>query len=100
MPVLSVHESANKGAWLAPTRYLCFERLPFPGRKTTVWAVVSQSSGVKLGELRWYAPWRQYVLWPERGMVFNRECLADIQDRLDTLMRWRKNVRHNLGETT
>ena len=81
-----------------PTRYLRFERIPFPGRKTTLWAVVSRSSGVSLGQIRWHGPWRQYVFHPAPETIFNVECMVDICDRIETLMRWRKNVRANLTQ--
>lgn len=84
-------------AWLAPTRYLRFERIPRPIRKTMTWAVVSQSSSVKLGEIRWHSPWRQYVFFPSAETIFNIECMMDICDRIATLMRWRKNIREHLA---
>lgn len=94
----AVEEGAYANAELLPTRYLRFQRIPKPGRKTMVWAIVSQSSGVKLGEIRWHAPWRQYCFYPSADTIFNMECMDDICDRIDTLMRWRTNVRRNLSQ--
>lgn len=86
------------GAHLMPTRYMRFERHDKPGRKTMTWAVVSQSNGVKLGEIRWHSPWRQYCFFPSGETIFNVECMNDIVDRIETVMRWRKNVQANLEE--
>lgn len=85
--------ASNDAVHLAPTRYLRFERMNRPGRKTMTWAVVSQSSGVKMGELRWHGPWRQYVFFPAGETLFNVECMNDICDRIGTMMRWRANIR-------
>jgi len=88
--------SVFEGAYLAPTKYMRFERVNRPGLKTMVWLVVSHSSGVKLGELKWHSPWRQYVFFPAPETLFNIECMVDISDRIATLMRWRENIRRNL----
>jgi hypothetical protein len=89
--------SAFEGAYLAPTKYLRFSRSPAPARKTMVWFVISQSSDVKLGEIKWHSPWRQYVFFPAPETLFNTDCLVVIADRIETLMRWRKNMRAHLG---
>ncbi len=89
-------ENTHEDAYLQPTRYLRFERIKRPERKTMTWAVVSQSSGVKLGEIRWHPPWRQYVFFPSAETLFNIECMVDICDRISTIMRWRKNIQENL----
>jgi len=88
--------SAYEGAYLALTRFLRFEQIHRPKRTTMTWAVVSQSSSVKLGEIRWHSPWRQYVFFPSAETLFNVECMVDICDRIETLMRWRQNVKANL----
>jgi len=86
--------------FLPPTRYLRFEYIKLPGRKTSTWAVVSRSSSVKLGEIRWHSPWRQYVFFPSAETLFNVECMGDICDRIQTLMRWRRNESLNRSKAT
>lgn len=93
-------ENDHIDTYLAPTRYLRFELVRRPGRKTMTWVVVSQSSGVKLGEIRWHSPWRQYCFFPSSETIFNVECMNDIVDRIETIMRWRKNIRANLEART
>ncbi len=51
-----------------------------PGRKTVDFQIVNMRSGALIGMVRWYGPWRQYVLFPEPMTVWSKGCLADIQD--------------------
>ena len=62
--------------------------------KTTVYGVFSKSSGDKLGEVRWYAPWRQYSFKtmndPRYETWFNPDCLDYITYFIRELMKQRK----------
>jgi hypothetical protein len=63
--------------------YLNFERWHELERGTTeVWGVISASSGDELGQIRWYGAWRQYVFFPAQHTLFNKTCLADIENVL------------------
>lgn len=84
-----------ENGYLAPTKYLRFEQVPNPGRKTSVWNVISQSSGEVLGRLAWHGPCRQYVFFPEAATLYNTDCLWHITERLGTLTRWHNNIRTN-----
>lgn len=42
-------------------------------------------SGEILGIVKWYGPWRQYCFHTIFGVVFNKQCLADIQDFLEKI---------------
>jgi len=46
--------------------------------KTAIYAVDSAQHGDRLGEIKWYGPWRQYCFYPKAGCVFNNDCLQDI----------------------
>jgi hypothetical protein len=51
------------------------------GKKTRVWTVHPiDGANSNLGEIRWYAPWRQYAFYPTRNSLFERQCLRDIAD--------------------
>lgn len=64
-------------------KYMLVERLlPNPGRKTSVWFILSASSGGRLGVVRWYGPWRQYTFCPDMHSVFNRDCMIDLSNFL------------------
>jgi len=84
------------GTYLMPTKYLRFERVENPGRKTMVWEVVSQSGGFVLGHIKWHGAWRQYCFFPSAETLFNTDCLDAITDRIATCNRWQRNVRANL----
>lgn len=43
-------------------------------KKTSIWRVLDRDS-VVLGEIRWYAQWRRYALFPEPGTVWEQNCL-------------------------
>ena len=71
-------------------KYLCFEELE-PKPKTKQFAVKNQSSGMILGYVKWYGPWRKYCFFINRAdLVFDAGCLADIQDFITKLMLERK----------
>jgi hypothetical protein len=53
--------------------------------KTKVILVISKSSESRLGIIKWFSRWRQYAFFPENGVVFNVECLEDIQSYMKGL---------------
>ena len=59
---------------------------------TKVYSIVSRSSYDILGEVKWYAPWRQYCFTPteEFGTVWSRGCLNEISLFLASLMEARR----------
>lgn len=53
--------------------------------KTRVWGVLSSrwivprgTVQTELGTIKWYAPWRRYVFFPQGGTLFDAGCLAEI----------------------
>jgi len=57
-------------------KYLIF-RVLAEKPKTKVWGCFSRH-GDKLGEVRWFARWRQYCYFPEVDTIYSSGCLADI----------------------
>ena len=53
---------------------------------TSIVSVLAKRTGAQLGQIRWYAPWRQYVLYPSPQTLFNGRCLADITSQLVAMM--------------
>ncbi len=51
--------------------------------KTNIWQVQDAASRV-LGEIRWYASWRRYALFPDTGTVWERDCLRTVADFCET----------------
>lgn len=58
--------------------------------KTKVWACVSNRGDATLGEVKWWAAWRQYCFLPRPAGVFNRGCLEDINDFINQAMKEHK----------
>ena len=48
--------------------------------KTLVYDILTKSSNIWLGQIRWYAKWRQYCFFPEKDTLFSRGCLCDISN--------------------
>lgn len=55
-------------------------KLSETGEKTNKWIVVSKEadSGIHLGIIKWYGPWRKYSFFPNEMTVFEQDCLRDI----------------------
>jgi hypothetical protein len=58
--------------------------------KTKIFDVLSNESGINLGEIRWHAPWRCYAFFPEPESFFERTCLSDIARFIRSQMRGRR----------
>ncbi|KKL56525.1 hypothetical protein LCGC14_2244500 [marine sediment metagenome] len=68
------------------SEYLDFKELVTTNR-TKVYDVRSKRDGVSLGTIQWYGKWRQYCFYPKPETIFNRQCLHDIVDIMDLLMK-------------
>jgi len=53
--------------------------------RTSAWEIRNNKTGSVIGEISWYATWRQYCTMPKGGTVFNNQCLRDIAGFLDKL---------------
>lgn len=73
--------------------YLVLEQVPDDKKKTMIIDVLSRRHGDKLGEIKWYGPWRQYVFTPMPGTLYSAGCLADIETSIVELMNDRKSAR-------
>ena len=60
---------------------------------TKLWNVVGKGGLVKLGEVRWYAPWRRYCLWTRSGSVWSPGCLRDAATFCERQTEERKSER-------
>jgi len=47
-------------------------------RKTEIWEIRAVAGGATLGEVRWFARWRQYVFAPAVNTVWNPDCLNEV----------------------
>jgi len=75
-------------------KYLLFEELE--AKPKTKQFAVKNTSGLILGYVKWYAPWRRYCFFTDYSeIVFDAGCLADIQDFINKLMSERKEKKHD-----
>ena len=74
---------------LVNSQYLEFDLVGDTG-KTTIWNILSKSSGFILGKVKWYGPWRQYSFFPTAETIFNKECMKDISSCIGILMDERR----------
>jgi|GEM_PF-2436455 len=56
-------------------------------RVTSIWEILSKDGKTYLGRIRWHAPWRCYVLFPEKDTLFNAGCMQDIIQFIIKLMK-------------
>ena len=59
-------------------------------KKTKIIGVVNISHDEELGEIRWYAAWRQYCFFSSYDTVWNDDCLLQIVEVMQQLMKERK----------
>jgi hypothetical protein len=53
------------------------EVMPHPGG---VWLIRNKRSQDVLGQIEWYAQWRQYVAIFQESAVWSQDCLADVRE--------------------
>ena len=65
--------------------------------KTSVFEVYSKHEDL-LGEIKFFAQWRQYCFFPEDDSVFSKGCMEDINDfisKLGDILKQNRETRHN-----
>jgi hypothetical protein len=77
---------------LAESQYLVIKEAAIsrPGALTKVFGVYSKAQGGLLAHISWYSSWRQYVLNPSPGTVWNPDCLEFVSAFIKKLMEERK----------
>lgn len=59
-------------------RYIRFGLAKEQNPKTKIYDVIALEDQISLGQIKWYAHWRQYAFYPEPETVFEKTCLKDI----------------------
>lgn len=59
--------------------------------KTKIWDVYNFKFSLLLGIVKWYAPWRKYLFFPDPHTAYDSGCLGVIKDFIDNEMRMRKD---------
>lgn len=71
--------------------YISFVLLKDSGR-TKIYNVVSRSSDVCLGQIKWHGPWRQYVFFPAANTLWSQGCIQEVRAFIDELMAARSSA--------
>ena len=79
--------------WIA-FRFLCLSKT----KKTQIWQVTTKDDINILGQVRWFARWRQYSFFPEQATIFSSGCLRDIQNFMAILMEQKKGLEFKVGQ--
>ena len=79
----------NDGTYLMDSKYIRSE-LVGKKPKTGIYDIMSKSGDYTLGQVKWYAPWRQYVFFPREDTIYSRGCMNDINLFIEELMEKRK----------
>lgn len=66
-------------------KYIRFNEVNNPGKKTRIYEVINLSGDYILGFIHWYTAWRQYIFEPMDNTVYSHGCLEDIQNELKRL---------------
>jgi hypothetical protein len=70
--------------------YLDFRLAAKHNPATWIIDVFAKDAISRLGQIRWYAHWRQYAFYPNIGTVYEKTCLTDITEmcrRLNVIQR-------------
>jgi hypothetical protein len=76
----------------AEKKYLQFREINYEGRKTKTFLVSSTSFdrlNEDIAEIKWYSAWRSYCLFPFVQTIWDKNCLNEINDKIDELMNER-----------
>lgn len=46
--------------------------------KTEIWVMVAVADDTPLGQVYWYASWRQYAFYPAEHTLWNADCLDEV----------------------
>ena len=78
------------------SKYLTFMQIgTSTSGKTTIWEVRSKKHGDLLGNIKWYAPWRQYCFETHTDFetTWSAGCFKDIIKFLEWLNKTQKEKR-------
>ena len=66
-------------------KYIRFDEVPNPGKKTKIMNVINKSGDYSLGKIHWHCGWRQYVFRPEIETIYSHDCMQSIIEEVKRL---------------
>lgn len=76
------------------SKWVIFSLYENTGKTFKYEVLTKDTPPIKLGEVRWFGRWRQYAFFPNFETVFEKQCMRDITNFLETLMAERKAKKH------
>ncbi len=75
---MSSADFVNSQIYNFESKYIYFQMANKNNPASWIVDVFADDGDVKLGQIRFYAHWRQYAFYPEDGTVYEKTCLSDI----------------------
>jgi len=72
------------------SKWITFNLYEDTGKTKKFNVLTKDTTPIKLGEVKWFGRWRQYSFFPEPSTVFEKQCLGNIIDFINSLMQERK----------
>lgn len=51
---------------------------------------VYNSHLTRLGQIRWFSPWRRYCFYPYPNSIYDAKCMGELISKIDELMSKRQ----------
>lgn len=62
-----------------------------PNRKTPIYNIINNNN-LKIGQIRWYGPWRKFCFYPDSDTIWDNKCLQDVLNIInDYNSKWRQS---------
>lgn len=62
-----------------------------PNRKTLIYNIINNNN-LKIGQIRWYGPWRKFCFYPDSDTIWDNKCLQDVLNIInDYNSKWRQS---------
>lgn len=62
-----------------------------PNRKTPIYNIINNNN-LKIGQIRWYGPWRKFCFYPDSDTIWDNNCLQDVLNIInDYNSKWRQS---------
>ena len=55
-----------------------------PNRKTPIYNIINNNN-LKIGQIKWYGPWRKFCFYPYPDTIWDSNCLQQLLDCMNTL---------------
>jgi len=75
---MSNADMVNSMIYNFESKYIYFQMANKNNPASWIVDVIADDGDVKLGQIRFYAHWRQYAFYPKDGTIYEKTCLTEI----------------------